>query len=379
MRRKRYLWVLALVLLLSVTLTGCTPSKAWLNTDYLGGKTPASTVLEDVNHYISKDKFSKANKENLKFSKSEEVPIIGKVYENNAGVTMFFDEGASGVEAISLMYVNTDSKAVEAAKILTVQLCEMLAPVDYVLSFGNQQKTLDHLKLERTNTQLYEMAHNNNTRVEKLAENDLGLPLTFIRFSKRDGDGLEDWGQKILLNLLQGDFLNGLGGNTKGNTNGNSYANNDTIVPAVPIPATKPKVPRQDAPLGVYDLSLNTISLGDSQSVVLNSMGEPNSKRFVNSRTRWKYDDMEVVFNGNTVSALVSENANAVSSRGVREGSSLADMEAAYGRNHQCSSYDNLSLYEYPIKSSEGRKCYLRFAIRKSDKKVDYISIRYVD
>jgi len=371
----RCFWGLVLLLVISATLTGCTPSKAWLNTNYLGGKTSPATVLEDVNNYISRDKFSRGNQEKLKFKKSEENPLLGKVYGNDAGVILFFDGNASGVNAINLMYINNDTKSVEAAKILTVQICEMIAPVDYVLSFGNQQKTLDHLQLEGTSTQLYEMAHNNNTRVEKLAENDLGLPLTFIRFSKRDGDGLEAYGQKIFLNLLKGDFLNELGGNT----DVSQYVNNDKNVTAVPVSKPKPKVPRQDAPLGVYDLSLNTLSLGDSQSDVLNSMGEPNSKRYVDGRMRWKYNDMEVVFDGNTVSALVSENANAVSSRGVREGSSLGDMEAAYGRNHYCSTYDNLSLYEYPIKVDDGRKCFLRFAVRKSDQKVDYISIRYVE
>lgn len=373
--KRSYKYFIGLLALLFVALSfsGCTPTKVWLNSNYLGGKVPVSTVLEDVNSYISKDKFSRGNKEKLKFVKSEETPLLGKVYVNDAGVMMFFDADSNRVNAINLMYVNTDKNSVEAAKILTVQLCEMIAPIDYVLSFGNQKKTLDHLQLDGTSSQLYEMAHNNNTRVEKLAENEMGLPLTFIRFSKKDGDGLEEYGKKIFLNLLKGNVLNELEGNTIANSNVNSNKSSSTL------PVNKPTVPRKDAPLGVYDLSLNTLALGDSQLTVVSSIGEPNSKRYVDGLTRWKYNDVEVVFDGDTVSALVSQNSNAVSSRGIREGSSLGDMEAAYGRNHLCSSYENLSLYEYQIKTNDGRNCYLRFAVRKSDQIVDYISIRYVD
>ena len=197
---------LLLLLVCVLGLAGCTPTKAWLSKDYLG-KTSAAKALEDINEYISLDSSSADRKNELLFQKAENNPLVGTVYQNDAGVMLFFDQESLGIKGINLVYLNNDRKAMEATKILTVQICEMIDPMDYVLDSENSQHLLNHLNLEDTSLQLYEMSHNNNTRVEKLAENGIGLPLTFIRFSKKDGDSLEQLGQNIFLKMLQGYLL----------------------------------------------------------------------------------------------------------------------------------------------------------------------------
>ena len=354
------IFLMLMIFIYAVVSSGCTPTKAWLKKDYLD-KTPAYTALDDINEYISRD-----SKNQLVFKHKEANPLVDIVYKNDAGVIMFFGQNlAGGIKSITLVYLNNDYAAAEAAKIITVQLCEIIAPVDYVFNFNNQQKlTLDHLQLDDNKLQLYEMAHNNNTRVEKLAENDMGIPITMIRFSKKNGDGLEKFGQNIIMKMLD-------------------YSNTELNqkIPQAPTAIAKTnkkeRVPRQSGALGGMDLSLNMITIGNSQQDVLTSKGEPNSKKYVNERLRWKYDDMEIVFDGDIVSALVTENSSAITPRDIAEGSLFTDVVAAYGNDYYKTSYEDLILYEYTIVSLNGRECLLRFAVKND--KVNYISMRYAN
>ena len=161
--------------------------------------------------------------------------------------------------------------------------------------------------------------------------------------------------------------------------------NDETPAQKVEVPAENPAekivpVARQIGALNALDLSLDALTIGDTEDKVYKFLGQPNTTRqSEKGRTHLKYANVAVVLYQGKISALVSQTSAYSTPRGIHEGSTLDDVLKEYGTNYNLSEYDNDSLYEYPINSGDGTPCLLRFAVRNSDGKVNYISMRFAD
>lgn len=139
-----------------------------------------------------------------------------------------------------------------------------------------------------------------------------------------------------------------------------------------------PAIPRQSGQLNALDLSLGVLTIGDPADKVRKALGEPNSTNTKdNGDTFCKYNPMEVVLYQDKISALVSYSAEAETPRGIHNDSTAQEVFNAYGTDYIESTYEGLTLYEYKVTSQDGHPCYLRFAVRGTDQKVDYISARF--
>ena len=77
------------------------------------------------------------------------------------------------------------------------------------------------------------------------------------------------------------------------------------------------------------------------------------------------------------VTSLVSNGPSVQTKRGLHEGSTLQEVQAAYGTDYYSSQpYQNLMLYEYKFQTLNGENGLLRFAMNQSDNRVNYISVR---
>ena len=138
-------------------------------------------------------------------------------------------------------------------------------------------------------------------------------------------------------------------------------------------------VEKQSGPLNALDLSLGDITIGDTKEKVYQVLSQPNTTRTEDGRLRMMYGNIEVVMEpGGKVSAWVSQSAEFSTPRGIREGSAEQEVLNAYGYDCMESDYENDHFYEYTIKSVDGIPCLLRFAVRNSDRKVNYMSARFV-
>lgn len=147
--------------------------------------------------------------------------------------------------------------------------------------------------------------------------------------------------------------------------------------PAEPVQENVSPVAKQTGALNGLDLSLGALSIGDNESKVYQVLGQPNTTRTENGEQRLKYGTVEVVLKNGKISALVSQSAEFETPRSIREGSSAQEVFNAYGKDYVESSFENDTLYEYKINSVDGTPCWLRFSVRNSDGKVDYISARF--
>ena len=124
------------------------------------------------------------------------------------------------------------------------------------------------------------------------------------------------------------------------------------------------------------DLSLGGLDLDMTVDEVHKALGKENSTKEEGELHILYYPDLHVNTRDKIVSALVSESPAAETKRGIHEGSSLADIQKAYGTDCATMDYDDLTLYEYSFKSLKGHDGLLRFAVKKSDNTVKYISVR---
>lgn len=125
------------------------------------------------------------------------------------------------------------------------------------------------------------------------------------------------------------------------------------------------------------DLSLGGLDLDMTVDEVHKALGQENEIKTKNQFHFLEYDAIEVgVRNDNVVHSLVSNGPSVKTKRGIHEGSTLADVQKAYGTDCASMDYDDLMLYEYSFKSMSGNDGLLRFAIKKSDNTVKYISVR---
>ena len=135
---------------------------------------------------------------------------------------------------------------------------------------------------------------------------------------------------------------------------------------------------KQTGELNALDLSLGVLSIDDPEEKVRKALGVPFSSKADEYGTHEKFDSLEVVIRNGKVVALVSQTSAVSTPRGIHDGSPAQKVFDEYGTNYKLSYFENLTLYEYTITSKDGTPCWLRFAVREEENKVDYISIRFV-
>ncbi len=125
-----------------------------------------------------------------------------------------------------------------------------------------------------------------------------------------------------------------------------------------------------------FNLSLGELKLGDSVEVVQKIFGreEKVAPAETPNHRHSKYKSVVVTFAGNSVVGIVSNGNELQTERGLREGTPLDEVIAAYGRCGAVYEYDGLTLYEYPYVSAGGNLAVMRFAVK--DNAVEYISLR---
>ena len=160
----------------------------------------------------------------------------------------------------------------------------------------------------------------------------------------------------------------------------NQPSENTTSLPSTtPTPAAEiSPPPQQTGELNALDLSLGVLSIDDPEEKVRQALGEPLSSKNDNYGIHNEYDALEVVIRNGRIAALVSQNSSVSTPRGIHDGSPAQEVFDKYGTNYESSPIENLMLYEYIITSTNGTPCWLRFAVRNEDNRVDYISARFV-
>ena len=141
------------------------------------------------------------------------------------------------------------------------------------------------------------------------------------------------------------------------------------------IKETKPdyiKSQKTDLSLGGVDIGIDVIKLHEI-------LGPEKAEEKNGTRIILKYDHIDVELQEGKVYSVVSNNGDALTLRGIHQGSTLQDITSAYGA--AVSSFDsgNLSMLEYKFNSLDNRDGILRFAVNKSNNTVDYISVRISD
>ena len=126
------------------------------------------------------------------------------------------------------------------------------------------------------------------------------------------------------------------------------------------------------------DLSLGGLDLGDPAGDIaeVETDAEKKAPKQEGSMLRHYYADMQIVEENGKITALVSETDKVSTKRGIHQGSTLDEVQKAYGTDtfSQSDDGDGRTLYEYKFTGQDDRVGLLRFAVK--DGKVDYISVR---
>ena len=364
----------ALVCLCAVLLGGCTFTRAWFQSDYLGRKVTAEQALSDINDYIRHDSNSNARKDAMIFMKKTDVPMVGESWWNNDEIMLWFEKDSitGKIKSICMIYPNSNTGAIRSASVLTAQICEIIDPWDYVFSADNRKNMLSHMDISGSDMQIRVFANNNDTRVEKFACNAIGFPISMMRFSKMDDQPLEDYAADLFLKSFASLFTEGLA-----TPSGNPP---QSAAPSIPSPA--PRTPSPGKPQGTAtaqsELSFGGITIGDSKNEVYTVLGrEQKTSTPFDPKFVWhEYPDITVVIHDGAVSGFISNSARFQTKRGIREGSTLQEVKRAYGNEYAFSQYGGEDLYEYKFTAPKGQPCLIRFSIKNGA--VDYISARYL-
>ena len=141
-----------------------------------------------------------------------------------------------------------------------------------------------------------------------------------------------------------------------------------------PQPAAEEKF--LDENRGEFNLSLGKLKLGDSVEIMRQIFGREDrvTPSKIPNHRHAEYKNIVVILNGDSVEGLISYGNEIQTERGIHQGSTLAEVIAAYGQRAAVYEYDGLTLYEYPYESVGGNLAVMRFAIKNNV--VDYISLR---
>ena len=146
-----------------------------------------------------------------------------------------------------------------------------------------------------------------------------------------------------------------------------------------PVPARQQTSPKKQNQSPSLQVSLNGICVGYDTNKVRALLGKEQkiTDPYKSGHLRYQYPNLEVIITNGVVTACISKNAMAKTERGIHEGSTLQEVLAAYGNDYSKFDYDGATLYEYKMKSIQGKNCLQRFAIKNG--RVDYVSCRVVD
>ncbi len=146
-----------------------------------------------------------------------------------------------------------------------------------------------------------------------------------------------------------------------------------------PAPAPPPKPKREEYLDAKSELSLNGLDLGISLDAAMNYFGTPDSIKNEDGYERYYYSDIEVVFRNGYLHAFVTRSPKYKTARGLSVGSNYFEVLDKYGSDSSNMDMNDLTLYEYKFNSIRGESGLLRFAVNKSDNRVNYISIRIIE
>ena len=127
------------------------------------------------------------------------------------------------------------------------------------------------------------------------------------------------------------------------------------------------------------ELSLNGLDLRTDIRRVLDVLGKPASTENSGGYDRYNYGNIEVIVQDGKVDAFVARDAKFKTLRGLSVGSSYSDVVKAYGEPQHVMEIEKLILYEYDFSAVDNHQGLLRFAVNKSDSRVNYISERIID
>ncbi len=130
----------------------------------------------------------------------------------------------------------------------------------------------------------------------------------------------------------------------------------------------------------VSDDVIGGVKLGDDIKIVEQTLGKALKKTASEgNQIRCEYEQMDVAYkNGRVVGIAADDEKYSLTGRGVKAGSRLDAVINKYGKNYMLYVYENLDLYEY--KFYDKKDAYiLRFAVRRNDNRVKYISVRYAN
>lgn len=127
------------------------------------------------------------------------------------------------------------------------------------------------------------------------------------------------------------------------------------------------------------DLSLGGVALGCSIEQMHNILGRETSIEDKGMYKFYNYSDIQVGIKDGKVDSLVSNSSAVETKRGIHQGSNFQDVLNKYGNNYYKTDYNDLILYEYTFVSDSGKNGILRFAVNKSNNRINYISVRITD
>lgn len=128
------------------------------------------------------------------------------------------------------------------------------------------------------------------------------------------------------------------------------------------------------------ELSLNGMDLDISVDAVKRVLGNPNRIENRDGYDRYFYDTIEMAFNrSGKLDGIVTDDPKFKTLRGLHVGSTYREVVDKYGTNSSNMDQGDLILYEYYFTSMDGKQGLLRFAVKKSDNVVSYISVRIVE
>ncbi|MBO4400674.1 MAG: hypothetical protein J5809_02385 [Selenomonadaceae bacterium] len=164
----------------------------------------------------------------------------------------------------------------------------------------------------------------------------------------------------------------------------------EPVVAQVPEPVQKPEPVKKPEPPPVKsetqsyrdarsELSLNGMDLRIDFTRVRDILGNSASMESSGGYDRYNYGSIEVAVHDGKVEAFVAKDPKFKTLRGLSVGASYSDVVKAYGEPQHVMEIDKLILYEYDFSAMDNHQGLLRFAVNKSDSRVNYISERIID
>lgn len=124
------------------------------------------------------------------------------------------------------------------------------------------------------------------------------------------------------------------------------------------------------------DFTVGGFSIGDTKDKAASMFGDVKKGDLHGKVLYCEYSDIEIHYLDGKARTILTNGATARTPRGIREGSPVSDVWAAYGDNYEMFAYEGQNMYEYYGVAETGQPYILRFAVNPSNQRVDYIGCR---